>query len=127
MVNRLTVLQVVTLAFMAACSSSTPPDGFKVWVMNSEELYVSDANNVLLVGPCLERIGVTPHYVVTVGTAAGPEYIGNLRTSGYSLIDRSTHPVQSEMSEAEAAQRLSLVGDSMPMLAGVDEYQQVPP
>jgi hypothetical protein len=131
MVNKLTVLQVGALAFLAACHSSTPPktlpDGFKVWVMNSDERYVSDANDVLLVGPRLERIGVTSHYVVTVGTAAGPEYIGNLRTSGYSLIDRSTHLVQSEMSEAEAARRLSLVGDSMPALAGVNEYQRVPP
>jgi hypothetical protein len=102
------------------------PDGFKVWVMNSQEAYVSDANNVLLVGPRLRRIGVTEHYIVTTSDVAGPEYIGDLRTSGFSLIDRATGAVLSGMNEDDANRRLAHVGDAMPSLFEISSYDRVP-
>lgn len=123
----------IAVAFMLACTfgcadravTSPLPDGYKVWVMNSEEIYVSDADNELLVGPLLKQVGVTEHYIVTTSETAGPGYIGNLRTSGYSLIERSTRKVTTGMTEVEAKRQLSLTGGSMPALLDFKRYELV--
>lgn len=123
----------MAVAFLLACTfgcadraATTPlPDGYKVWVMNSEEIYVSDAGNELLVGPLLQQVGVTERYIVTTSEAAGPGYIGNLRTSGYSLIERSTRKVTTEMTEVEVKRQLSRTGESMPALLDFRRYELV--
>jgi hypothetical protein len=123
----------IAVAFLVACAfgcadkaTTTPlPGGYKVWVMNSEEVYVSDAGNELLVGPLLRKIGVTKRHIVTTSEAAGPGYIGNLRTSGYSLIERSTRKVTTGMTEDEATRKLSQMGESMPALLDFKRYQLV--
>ncbi|WP_379654231.1 hypothetical protein [Pseudoxanthomonas sp. UC19_8] len=91
--------------------------------MNSEEIYVSDSSNELLVGPHLRQVGVTKHYIVTTSEAAGPNYVGNLRTSGYSLIERSTRRVETRMTESQVKERLSSVAESMPLLSEFNQYR----
>ncbi|WP_440975284.1 hypothetical protein [Pseudoxanthomonas winnipegensis] len=104
---------------------SNLPDGYKVWAMNSEEIYVSDSSNELLVGPHLRQVGVTKHYIVTTSEAAGPNYVGNLHTSGYSLIERPTRRVETGLTESQAKERLFKVGESMPLLSDFNQYQLV--
>lgn len=123
----------LVVAFMLAClfgcsnrvAMASLPDGYRVWVMNSEEIYVSDASNELLVGPLLKQVGVTERYIVMTSEAAGPGYVGNLRTSGYSLIERSTHKVMTGMTEVEAKRQLSEAGESMPALLDFNSYELV--
>lgn len=125
--------KLIAVAFVLACTVGCTdgavtrplPDGYKVWVMNSEEVYVSDASNELLVGPLLKQVGVTDRYIVTTSEAAGPSYIGNLCTSGYSLIERSTHKVTTRMTEVEAKRQLSQAGESMPALLDFKSYELV--
>lgn len=115
-------LTVLSAAGCKVGSANTLPDGYKVWVMNSEEAYVSDSSNELLVGPKLKKVGVTKRYIVTTSETAKPGYIGNLRTSGYSLIERSTRDVKTGMTEDQAKKQLSQVGESMPLLLDFDQY-----
>lgn len=123
----------IAAAFMLLCTLGCAdravtrplPDGYKVWVMNSEEIYVSDARNELLVGPLLKQVGVTERYIVTTSEVAGSSYIGNLHTSGYSLIERSTRRVMTGMTEVEAKRQLSQVGESMPELLDFKRYALV--
>lgn len=127
MISRMAVTLI--LACTLGCSSQTAtrtlPDGYKVWVMNSEEVYVSNADNELLVGPLLKQIGVTHRHIVTTSKVAGPSYIGNLRTSGFSLIERSTGNLTTGMTKADAARKLSATGESMPELVDFKAYELI--
>lgn len=124
---------LIAVAFMLACivgctdrAVTRPlPDGYKVWVMNSDEIYVSDAGNELLVGPSLKKVGVTERHIVTTSDVAKPSYIGSLRTSGYSLIERSIRKVMTGMTEVEAQRELFQAGESMPALLDFRSYDSV--
>lgn len=125
--------KLVVFAFMLACllgcantaSTSTLPDGYRIWVMSSEEVYVSDASNELLVGPSLRKVGVAKLYIVTISDAAGSSYMGHLRTSGYSLIERRTRKVSSGLTETDVKRQLAKGGEAMPDLLDFESYQLV--
>lgn len=120
------VAAIFMSAFISGCTRATLsdlPDGYKIWVISSEEIYVSDSSNELLVGPHLRQVGVTKHYIVTTSEAAGPNYVGNLRTSGYSLIERPTRRVETQMTESQVKERLSRVAESMPLLSEFNQYR----
>lgn len=117
------------LLFATACADRVAtkrlPDGFKVWVMNAEERYVSDSGNELLVGPLLKQVGVTEHYLVATSEAPGLAYSGHVKTSGYSVIERSPRHVSTGMTLLEAELQLARAGESMPEMLDYNQYELV--
>lgn len=101
------------------------PNGYKIWVMNSEEVYVSDAANELLVGPSLKKLAVVDRYILTFGEQASSNYVGNLRTHGYSIIERKTGKVTTGMTQDAARIFLKKRGQKMPRLISYDEFDLV--
>lgn len=116
------------LSVLAGCGQAalaSLPGGYKIWVMNSKEIYLSAQDNELVVGPALRKIGVTEHYIVTFSDKAGAEYIGNLKTSNYSLVNVQDGTITTDLSESDAKSALQKKGDAFPAMLDFNSYPLV--
>lgn len=99
------IISLLILSILAGCSESknsvSLPDGFKIWVMNSKEVYLANAGDELLVGPYLKNVGLTKNYIVTTSLKADSNYTGKIETSGYSIIEIKSGRIFTHLSEIE--------------------------
>ncbi|MBB6574824.1 hypothetical protein [Xanthomonas arboricola] len=123
------IISLLILSILAGCSESknsvSLPDGFKIWVMNSKEVYLANAGDELLVGPYLKNIGLTKNYIVTTSLKADSNYTGKIETSGYSLIERKSGRVFTHLSEIEVKKTLAEKGEYFPKLLEYRNYELV--
>lgn len=126
---RVYILVVFLLVFpLLSCVENNRyslPEGYKVWVMNSKEVYLSDKNNELLVGPSLKEIGLSKNYIVTYSGPVDAEYVGYLKTKNYSVLDLQTKILMTDLSEQDARDFLSKHGDVYPKMLSFNEYNIV--
>lgn len=123
------MLLLLCLVLFSACNAQQAsrhlPNDYKVWVMNAREVYLADRNNELVIGPALRKIGVTKHHIVTFSEPSNPEYTGNLRTTGYSVLDVSTGKVSTGLSEQDVQVLLTNKGEIFPEMVDFDAYPLV--
>jgi hypothetical protein len=116
--------------FFSGCSADAPserlPGGYKIWVMNAQEIYLSDKDDELLVGPALRTIGTTTSYIVAFCEPAPSGYQGNLRSSGYSLIKVKSGVVRTGLQLHDVERELNAAGEVMPKMLSYDRYRAVP-
>ena len=91
-------------------------------VMSSEEVYVANAQNELILGPEIETIGIAPGVIVV---NCGPNKIvadGLENTIGFNLIDTRTGVIWKSLTAAEAEQKLRSRGSSIPEMRPLSSY-----
>jgi hypothetical protein len=115
------------LILIAACERSewkpTPlVGGYQIMVMSSEEVYVANADNELILGPEIETIGLAPGViVVNCGlNKVAPE--GRANTVGFNLVDTQTGVIWKGLTAAEAEQKLKSRKISMPEMRPLSSY-----
>jgi hypothetical protein len=115
------------LLLIAACERSewkpTPlVDGYQIMVMSSEEVYVANAANDLILGPEIETIGIAPGVIVV---NCGPKKIvadGLENTAGFNLLDTRTGVIWKGLTAAEAEQKLRSRNVTMPEMRPLSSY-----
>ncbi|MGV7166805.1 hypothetical protein ACDI35_11730 [Xanthomonas axonopodis pv. cajani] len=121
------IIALLTTLIFAGCSENKDPvslpDGFKIWVMNSKEVYLSKADDELLVGPHLKDIGITETYIVTKSLKADSSYTGKIDTSDYSLVERRSGRVFTHLSRVEAKKILAERGENFPEISEYRNYK----
>jgi hypothetical protein len=113
------------LMLVAACEPRTPTpliDGYQIWVMNSQEKYIGDAQNTLILGPEIETIGIAPG-VIVVNSGLNEVVVNEFEnTVGFNLIDTRTGEIIKGLKAAEAEQKLRSRGSSMPEMRPLSSY-----
>ncbi len=115
------------LLLIAACERQpwkpTPLAGeYQIMVMSSEEVYVADAGNELILGPEIETIGIAPGVIVV---NCGPNKIvaeGRANTAGFNLIDMATGQVTKGLTSTQAEQHLGSRQIAMPEMRPLSSY-----
>jgi hypothetical protein len=115
------------LVLIAACErrlwEPTPlADGYQIMVMNSQEEYVANADNELILGPKIETIGLASD-VIVVNCGLDKVVINEFaNTVGFNLIDRRTGEITKGLTAAEAEQELRSRQRSMPEMRPLSSY-----
>jgi len=114
------------LSLIAACDSSWQPtplaDGFQIMVMNSQEAYVANAENELILGPRIETIGLASGAIVVNCGSDDVVVNGFKNTVGYNLIDTQTGQVTKGLTRAAMEQKLLSIHLSMPEMRSLSSY-----
>jgi hypothetical protein len=117
---------LLILLATSACGRSDPPadlpGGYKVWIMNANEIYLANANNELIAGPALRKIGATQRHIVAWCEEPDKAYTGNVRTVGYSVVDLSNGSLSSGLTEEQAKKELTEEGSTFPEMKGFEAY-----
>ena len=90
--------------------------------MNSEEAYVADAGNELILGPKIEAIGTAPGVIVVNCGLDDVVVNGFANTVGLNLIDTRTGKITKRLTAAEAEQELASRNRSMPAMRPPSSY-----
>lgn len=98
------------------------PGGYRVWVMNSQEVYLADRNDALMLGPALEQLGVTGGFIVARCGKAAPGVHTTVRTEGYVLLDVSSGGIVAGLTREQAESRLRELGAALPELEPYRNY-----
>jgi hypothetical protein len=113
------------LMLVAACEPWTPTpliDGYQIWVMNSQEKYIGDAQDTLILGPQIETIGVAPG-VIVVNCGLNEVVVNEFaNTVGFNLIDTRTGVIWKGLTAAEAEQKLKSRNIPMPEMRPLSSY-----
>jgi len=114
------------LIAVSGCKKNDPqidlPSGYKVWIMNANEVYLSRSDNELLVGPSLRKVGFTQRHIVAWCDKPDQVYIGNIRTVGYSIIDLSDGSLSPNLTVEQASEKLKNQGSVLPEMKGIEAY-----
>lgn len=125
---RVSILSLLALLMLiTACERSdwkpTPlVDGYQIMVMSSEEVYVANAQNELILGPEIETIGIAPGVIVV---NCGPKKIvadGLENTAGFNLLDTRTGVIWKGLTATEVEQKLKSRKISMPEMRPLSSY-----
>lgn len=123
--RKFSVLLLLLIA-MSGCGKNEPrtdlPGGYKIWIMNAHEIYLSKSDNELLVGPALRKVGVAQGHIVAWCDEPDKSYTGDVRTVGYSVIDLSSGSLSSSLTEDQAREQLKNQGSTFPEMKGIEAY-----
>ena len=115
---------ILTMALIYGCARSWEPtplvDGYQIMVMNSEEVYVADARNELIVGPIIEAIGLAPGIIVVDCGTEKRVVNGFENTVGFNVIDTKSGAVTKLLSREQAEGQLRARGLDMPEMRPFD-------
>lgn len=113
---------------LAACAKADPefelPNGYKIWKMNSSEIYLSQADDELIVGPGLDLLGVAGDVIVVHCLEEKFAINGFENMPGYNLVDTKTGAIEKELSLSELQEMLKKKKLAMPELRKFDLYEQ---
>jgi hypothetical protein len=113
------------LILIAGCKPWAPTpliDGYQIMVMNSQEKYIANARDELILGPNIETIGIaTGTIVVNCGL---DEVVVNefANTVGFNLIDTRTGVIWKGLTAGEAEEKLKSRNISMPEMRPLASY-----
>jgi hypothetical protein len=117
------------LSVVSACTASNNDgvaplvNGYKIWMMNSKEIYVGAPDDVLLVGPKLEELALVNSFIVGKCSLEDITINGFRNTKGYFLIDTKKKSTKVELSKEHVLIELKKLGiKELPTLKSVKEY-----
>lgn len=115
------------LILIAACERKpwepTPlVDGYQIMIMNSDEAYIANVENDLILGPEIEAIGIAPG-VIVVDCGLKDVVVNQFaNTVGFNVIDTRTGIIWKRLTAAEAEQKLGAQGRAMPEMQPLSSY-----
>ncbi len=121
-------LILVLLFGITSCYSTQKeklPNGYKIWKMNSQETFISDINDTLIVGPSVVKIGVVNEYIIAFSDTPNPEWIGKNPTIGYSIVNTISHDYQTNLTKDSINIQLKNLNQSFPNMKSIDHYEIV--
>ena len=102
------------------------PNGYKIYVMNAEEVYLGDSSGNLIVGPGLTRVGVTQRYLITFSEKPKTNYLNRAEfAGGFGIVDMSSGTVTAPTTESRVRGVLQRDRLKMPEMRGLDDYSIV--
>jgi hypothetical protein len=101
---------------------SALPNGYRVWAMNSQEIYVSNERDELIVGFAISQIGVHGD-LVAVHCVQVREDINEFQNmGGYSIINSATGEVVRGLDRAGFEKMAMEVGFPLSAMRSVSEF-----
>jgi hypothetical protein len=124
-----TLLWLMLLVLIAGCErkpwAPTPlADGYQIMIMNSEEVYIADGRNELILGPEIEAIGIAPGTIVVDCGLKDVVVNQFANTVGFNVIDTRTGVIWKRLTAAGAAEKLRALGSPMPEMRPLSSYLQ---
>jgi hypothetical protein len=114
------------MLLLAGCQHSWKPtplaDGYQIMVMNSQEIYIANADNELLLGPRIETIGAAPGVIVVNCGSEEVVVNGFANTVGLNLIDTSTGRVAKQLTPSQVEEELRSRNTPMPEMRPLSTY-----
>jgi hypothetical protein len=120
--SRLALLMLITACERSDWKPTPLADGYQIMVMSSEEVYVANAGNELILGPEIETIGIAPGVIVVNCGRNKIVADGLENTAGFNLIDTRNREIIKGLTAAEAEQKLRSRGSSMPEMRPLSSY-----
>ena len=114
------------LLLVSSCREPWEPtaliDGYQIMIMNSQEAYVANAENELLLGPDIESIGLAPG-VIVVNCGEREVVVNEFKnTAGFNVIDTTNGAIVRGLTAEGAAADLRSRGSSMPQMRPLASY-----
>jgi hypothetical protein len=114
------------MLFAAACSKAWEPtalaDGYQVMMMNSQEVYIANSENELILGPRIEKIGLAPGVIVVNCGRDKVVINGFANTVGFNLIDIQTGQVTKGLALSDVEAALKSRDIPMPEMRALSSY-----
>lgn len=114
------------VVLLAGCHSSWHPtpltDGYQLMVMNSEEAYVANAADELILGPKIKAIGIAPGMIVVDCGTDEVVINGFANTVGFNLIDTKTGKVTKGLTLSEAQEAFKSSDAALPEMRKPSSY-----
>ena len=120
---------LMLLVLVAGCErrpwAPTPlVHGYQIMIMNSDEAYIANAQNELILGTEIEAIGIGPGLIVVDCGRKEIVVNGFANTIGFNLIDTRNGELFKGLTAAEAEQKLRSRGNAMPEMRPLSSYLQ---
>ena len=101
-------------------------NGYRLWSMNPEEIYIAQPDHELIVGPRLTRLGISGDLLVAFCTDETVIVNGFANTSGYSIVDTQSGELERGLSYAQLTDRLTALGVLDVKMEDVSHYFRQP-
>jgi hypothetical protein len=117
---------ILALALLSACTSPWNPTqlvgGYQIMIMSTEEAYVADADNELVLGPNVVAIGVAPGIIVVDCGSSERVVNGFAPTVGFNLIDLASRSVTKGLTRGQVEEVLRTRDLPMPEMRELSFY-----
>lgn len=123
---RVSILFYVSCLALSACGLKKDHgelvNGYAVIAMNPKEIYVAKPDNELVVGPFVERIGMSDYLILVQCSAKQTTVNGFVATPGFSVVNTRSHLISVGLTDAEIHSMFREAGLPLPTMLNVSLY-----
>lgn len=126
---RFTVIRFGLLLCLALAASgcwrndvAEMPNGYKIWVMNSREIYLANMSNELVVGFAIANVGVDRHIVVVECAERAVTVNGFSNMSGYTIVDTASGLIDAGLDRNAFERKAKEIGFPVSAMRPVSDF-----